>query len=249
MVEQRASSSLVGGAPADPSARTQRYLLAGLLASLLLWNLPYGWVLLYPFKLFATWLHEGSHAVLMVLGGAGVDRLDIYRDTSGLAIPHAGVTAAAQAVISSAGYMGTAFFGALFLVLGRTRRGARVVLLVLAGLLAASAAFWVRNRFGLVAVMTGAMALGLAGWLAGPGLAAFVVNFLAAQACILAVLDIRVLFAATVYVDGKPYAQSDAHIVADIIGGPYWVWAAMWMAWSFGLFYLALRLMRRKRSS
>ena len=44
-----------------PIALELRTLAIALLASLLLWNLPFGGVLLYPFKLLATWLHELSH--------------------------------------------------------------------------------------------------------------------------------------------------------------------------------------------
>ena len=62
-----------------------RTLAFALLASLLLWNLPVGGVLLYPFKLIATWLHELSHGLAMLVSGVGFDRVLIYRDTSGLA--------------------------------------------------------------------------------------------------------------------------------------------------------------------
>src|SRR5262245_55911325 len=62
-----------------------RTLAFALLASLLLWNLPFGGVLLYPFKLLATWLHELSHGLAMILTGVGFDHVTIYRDTSGIA--------------------------------------------------------------------------------------------------------------------------------------------------------------------
>jgi hypothetical protein len=93
--------------------------LRSLLASLLLWNLPFGGVLLYPFKLLATWLHEMSHGIVMLVTGNGLDRVTIYRDTSGLA--HAGGEAGpiALAFIATAGYMGTALWGALLLVVLR----------------------------------------------------------------------------------------------------------------------------------
>jgi hypothetical protein len=49
--------------PSEPTDRLElRTLAFALLASLLLWNLPFGGVLLYPFKLLATWLHELSTA-------------------------------------------------------------------------------------------------------------------------------------------------------------------------------------------
>jgi hypothetical protein len=223
---------------------SSRLLLAALLATLVLWNVPYGWVVLYPFKLFATWLHEMSHGLAMLLTGAGFRKMEIFRDTSGLAFPGGGVSRVAQAVVSSAGYMGTAFFGAVFLVLGRTTRGARVILMVLGAVMVLSAALWVRNAFGIAATAAGGAVLVIAGWKAGEDISGFLVNFLAAQSCINAVLDIRVLFGQTMYVNGQPHGQSDAHTVARMIGGPYWLWAALWLVWSFALFYLALRRVR-----
>src|SRR5262249_32305982 len=157
---------------------------------------------LYPFKIFATWVHESAHGVFMLLTGAGIDQLEIFPDTSGLALPVHGVTHAAQVAISSAGDMGTAAFGAVGLVLGRTARGARGVLLVVGALMAVSAALVVRNAFGLAALIGGAVAiLGIA-WLAGDRVATFLENFLAAQSCINAVLDIRILFGQNLIVDG-----------------------------------------------
>ena len=222
------------------SRGNSRLLLAALLATLVLWNVPYGWFALYPFKVFATWLHEMSHGVAMLVTGAGFRKMEIFRDTSGLAFPDGGVSRAAQAFISSAGYMGTAFFGAMFLVLGRTARGARKILLALGAVMALSALLWVRNTFGIAATAAGGAILALAGWKAGEAAAGFLVNFLAAQSCINAVLDIRVLFGQTMYVNGQPHGQSDAHTVARMIGGPYWIWAASWLVWSFALFYVAL---------
>ena len=51
------------------SVPTQRRALAiALLASLVLWNLPFGGFLLYPFKLLATWMHELSHGIVIRTG-------------------------------------------------------------------------------------------------------------------------------------------------------------------------------------
>jgi hypothetical protein len=224
---------------------TDRLLPAALLVTLILWNVPYGWAALYPFKLFATWLHESSHAAVMLLVGAGLDRLDIFRDTSGLATPLRGVTAPAQAAISSAGYMGTAFFGALFLILGRTARGARWVLFGIGAAMLVVVAIGVRNPFGVVALVAEAVALGSVARWGGEAWAAFLVNLLAAQSCINAVLDIRVLFGSEMYVDGQVRAVSDADAMARVVFGPAALWAVLWLAWSFGLFYVALRVVRR----
>jgi len=46
--------------PGRAGGRELRPLGIVLLASLLLWQLPFGGFVLYPFKLLGTWLHEGS---------------------------------------------------------------------------------------------------------------------------------------------------------------------------------------------
>jgi hypothetical protein len=232
--------------PVATLGRGNALLMAALLVTLLLWNLPYGQYALYPFKLFATWLHETSHGLVMLVTGAGFDRMLIYRDTSGLAYPDRGVTTAAQAAISSAGYVGTAFFGALFLVLGRTPRGARVVLLVLATVMAMSAIMFVRNTFGIVTVSLFAVTLVVIAVRTGEHGAALVVNFLAAQSCINAVLDIRVLYGSALMVNGQFSGSSDAHTMARAVGGAPWLWATIWLTWSFLLFFVALRYTRLK---
>jgi hypothetical protein len=228
--------------PKEPTGN--RLLVVALLVTLVLWNVPYGWVALYPFKLFATWLHESAHGLMMVATGAGLGRLEIFRDTSGLAHAARGVGPLAQTLISSAGYMGTALCGALFLVLGRSDRGGRGVLLILSSLMILTVLLAIRNGFGAAAVGAEAVALAALAIWGGERLTAFAVSLLAAQSSINAVLDIRILFGATRVVDGRPHRVSDADAVAAILGGPPALWAALWLFWSFGLFYLALRWTR-----
>lgn len=220
----------------------QRALVLALLASLLLWNLPFGGVVMYPFKLFATWLHETSHGVVMLLSGAGFDHLEIYRDTSGLAQAKRPVGSAGRAAIASAGYLGTAAFGALFMVVGQSRRGARLVLVALGGALALSALLFVQNDFGIAATAIAAGACGALAIFSHDGLSMLVVNFVAAQACVHALLDIRVLFRAHMVINGEIVGASDAHNMAAATFGDHWLWAGSWLAFSALAFYVALRL-------
>jgi hypothetical protein len=234
--------------PARPATlrHGNAWLALALLATLLLWNVPYGQYALYPFKLFATWLHESSHGLVMLITGAGFDHMAVFRDTSGLAYPNHGVTPAAQAAISSAGYVGTGFFGALFLALGRTPRGTRIVLAIVSLAMLLTAALFIRNSFGVSVIVFGGVVLGILAWKAQEPAAAFVLNFLAAQSCINAVLDIRVLFGSSMIVNGQVQGRSDAHTMADTVGGPPAMWATIWLGWSFLMFFVALRYTRLK---
>jgi Peptidase M50B-like len=226
--------------------------VVALLASLLLWNLPFGGLVLYPFKLIATWLHEMSHGVVMLLSGAGFSHLDIYRDTSGIAYAQRGVGGFGRAAIASAGYMGAALLGASLLVLGQSARRARAILVGFAIALALSLVFWVRNDFGMAAVVAGALACIALARFAGEKTALLLVNFVAAQACINAVLDIRVLFRPTLVIDGEVVRVSDAHNMAAASFGSHWLWAGVWLAFSFACFFVALRvthLAQRRREN
>ena len=219
-----------------------RALFLALLASLLLWNLPFGGLVLFPFKLFATWLHESAHGLIMIVTGVGFDHMEIYRDASGLAFMRGGAGPTAAGFIAAAGYMGAPLLGALFLVLGQTRRGARSILLALAILLGVSALLFVRNDFGLTAVGIGAGACLAAAVFAPEWLAILLVNFVAAQACINAVLDIRVLFRTNLVVNGINVGGSDAHNMAAVTFGTASTWAAIWLGFSLLAFFVALRL-------
>jgi hypothetical protein len=233
-----------------------RTVAIALLASLLLWNLPFGGVLLYPFKLFATWLHEMSHGLLMLVTGNGLDRVVIYRDTSGLAHASDQAGPTALAFIAASGYMGTSLWGALLLVVTPTARSARIAMLVLAGLLALSAMLVIatpkHDAFGLYAV--GGMAAVVAGAaiLLPPRWRIAVAHFIAAQSCVNALLDIRVLFRPQQIVNGMP-TESDAHSMARATFGTdaqwaLWFWAIVWLLWSLVVLYVALRLSARSVS-
>jgi preprotein translocase subunit SecG len=228
-----------------------RTVAFALLASLLLWNLPFGGLLLYPFKLLATWLHEASHGLAMILTGVGFDHLTIYRDTSGLAYGTSEAGGVGSAVIAAAGYMGTPLWGAVLLVVTPNARLARWALLVLGTLLVGTALTVIGTPEG---DMFGPWAVGAIG--AACAAAAFLVpapwrlaiaHFIAAQSCVNAILDIRVLLRPSQVVGGKVAGASDAHNMAAATFGTtatwaVWLWAIMWLLWSLLVLYIALRL-------
>ncbi len=224
-----------------------RTLAIALLASLLLWNLPFGGVLLYPFKVLATWLHELSHGLAMTITGAGFDYVRIYRDTSGLAYAKSSVGPFGSAVIAAAGYMGTPLWGALLFVVTPNPQAARKALLVFAALLVGTAIAVVGDDFGAWACAAIGGALALCAIALPAGWRLLVAHFLAAQACVNALLDIRVLLRPSQVVDGHDAGASDAHNMALATFGTtanwaVWTWAIAWLLWSLVVLYAALRV-------
>jgi hypothetical protein len=234
-----------------PDRLELRTLAFALLASLLLWNLPFGGVLLYPFKLLATWLHEMSHGLSMVLTGVGFDHVTIYRDTSGLAYGTNEAGPVGRAVIAAAGYMGTPLWGALLLVVTPNARLARWALLLLAALLIGTSLTVIDIPSGDTFGPWGVGAIGTACAAAALATPArwrlAIAHFVAAQSCVNSILDIRVLLRPSQVVGGKVAGASDAHNMAAATFGTtatwaVWLWAIVWLLWSLGVLYIALRL-------
>lgn len=236
-----------------------RTLALALIASLLLWNLPYGGVALYPFKILATWLHEMSHGVVMIATGAQLDRVVIYRDTSGLSYAVWAISAPGTACIAAAGYMGTALWGAVLLVATPTAKAARIALLVIAVLMLVTAVLAIvptpeEGHFGQWAVAAIAGGLAVCAIVLPPRARVFCAHFIAAQACINALLDIRVLLRPMQAVNGILSGNSDATSMAQNTFGvrarwAVWFWAIVWLVWSLAVLFAALRVSQRLSES
>lgn len=226
-----------------------RPLGLALVIGVLLLQVPYGWYVLYPFKLLGTWLHEGGHALAMIATGAGFGSLEIFADGSGLAYSHHAARPWSLAVIAPAGYMGAPLAGVILVAL-TSRDRARLGLAILGGALAVTAALSIANGFGQLAIgATGAAILVVAA-VPRPDWHRGALALLAAQACVGALVDIRVLFQTTLVVDGQVVRGSDAHQMALATLGTdaTWavrLWATLWLIWSIAILYWVLRRLRR----
>src|SRR4029079_4828727 len=98
-----------------------RWLLLAILLTVLLFFMPFAQVVTYPFLIFSTFIHETSHALTALLTGGRVESLIVSLNGSGVTYTRGGV----QLLISSAGYIGTALFGGVLLVISRRREYVR----------------------------------------------------------------------------------------------------------------------------
>jgi hypothetical protein len=219
----------------------ERALVLALLLSMFLWSLPFGGIVLYPFKLLATWTHEMCHGLVMLLAGVGFHYLEVFRDTSGVAHSERSI-GGAVVFVASAGYMGASLLGGFLLVVIQRWNRPRIVLLGLGLALGLSLLLWVDNDFGQGAVAIWALVLIVLARLLPAAGASFLATFLAAQACINAVLDVRILFSPLLVIHGEIVQVSDAHTMSVAVFGPPWMWAVVWLLWSFVCLYVALRL-------
>jgi len=219
-----------------------RRLLLVLLLSILMMNIPYVQYAFYPFKIFATWIHEMFHGVTALVFGGSIEKVTIHADPSGLtwyALPLGSSTG--QFFTASMGYMGTSLFGALLLILRRNKRAQQGILLLIGIAILLTVIFYIRNTFGIVSMLALAAAFVFLALYLSNNYAELFVHLLAAQCCLNALLDIKVLYSVT-------KGRSDAHAVAEQIGLWPWFWASIWLLLSLGIFYGAWRLSRGGKS-
>jgi hypothetical protein len=219
--------------------RTGNWFWAAVAVSLVVSLTPWAAFLLYPFKLFTTWVHECGHAVATLLVGGRVNSITIRPDTSGLTLSLVPAGRMAQGIVASAGYLGAAAVGCLLMAATRVERWAHLILLSLGVCMLVTLVFWMRNLFGAVVVLAWGLALVM---FARRGMAQavrFFLSLLALQVALNSVYDIRVLF-----LIGR--RQSDAATMERLFLLPSWLWATAWMLMSVAMLGATLWVTRER---
>ncbi len=224
---------------AEDARESVRTLLISVGLAVALSFVPYANLLLYPFRLFVTFIHEGGHAVAALATGNSVQSLSIATDGSGeVMATHDGFLSGL--FISSAGYLGATLYGAALLVLIRHKIAARAILIATAifiGLM--SLRFGYSNPFTLVSGIVLSGALLLAAKHAQERIANFLLSFVAVQCVLNALFDLRTLLNLSSPMEAQ--VHTDALNMAQATGIPAIVWALLWIGISLGLLRLALR--------
>jgi hypothetical protein len=111
-----------------PSSRRPigNWLRAAVALSLVISFTPWAQFLLYPFKLFTTWVHECGHALMTILVGGRVMSIT-EPDTRGLTQSLGPVGRVARGLVASSGYLNAAIVGCLLMAATRVERWAHVI--------------------------------------------------------------------------------------------------------------------------
>lgn len=233
---------------ARPQAMT---LLIAAAISVILWFIPFAEILTYPFRLFVTFIHEGGHAIAALLTGNSVGSLSVAMNASGETYTTKGGLIS-QTLVASAGYLGSMAYGAVLLVMIRKAIAARVVLIgsaaiifaltIIYGLLSPIFSWGALSGIPFTFFAGTLLSIGLVAVakFAKPRVATFFVSFLAVQCVLNALLDLK-----TVFFLSSPFAPSattDAVNMANATGIPAIVWATVWIAFSFVILALVMRI-------
>ena len=216
---------------------TGNWFWAAVAVSLVVSLTPWAEFILYPFRLFTTWVHECGHALMTVLVGGRVASITIEPDASGLTHSLVPVGRISGGLVASSGYLGAAVVGCLLMAATRVEKWAPVILMGLGAFMLLTLVLWMRNVFGFVVVLAWGVVLVT---LARTGIAnalRFLLSLLAIQVALNSVYDIRALF-----LIGR--GQSDAATMARLFLLPSWVWAMSWMLISVAMLGATLWMTR-----
>lgn len=237
-------------------------LLIATLVSVFLWFVPFAEWLVYPLRLFVTFVHEGGHALTAFLLGSSVQSLSVEADGSGLVMAR-NVGWFGTLLFSSAGYLGAVAYGTLLLVLIRKAWSARILLVSSAVFVAAMTFFFgfvspVLNVFSLNIGLSSVAFTIASGILLTLGLLAvakyappkwinFSVAFLAVQCILNAFSDLKTLFFINSPLNNIEM-HTDAANMAAATGIPPIVWVFFWIFISLLLLSVGLRVYAVRQS-
>ncbi|NWG17128.1 MAG: M50 family metallopeptidase [Chloroflexi bacterium] len=222
----------------DESHRRRDLLIlaAAIVIVFILWNVPGLDFLLYPFRLFVTFVHEAGHGLAALLTGGRFIGFEIYGNGAGQAITAGG----SRAIILPAGYLGAALFGAALFYLTNRLRHTRAISVGLGALLIAlSVLFGLRSVTALlVGIAFGAVLIGL-GYKANRALNALVLNVLAILTGLNAVMDVVFLVGNSSASMGSLRNDAAAFSAEVFPLVPAAVWALVWVVLAAALLGVA----------
>ena len=241
---------------ADDAKPQVKLLLIATFLTIGLWFIPYAEYLVYPIRLFVTFIHEGSHAIVAAVTGGSVQSLTIASDGSGV-VYSAPSGFFGSILTSSAGYLGTAIFGVVLLWLMRRTVAPNKVLFgcgvfvglmtLIFGVLSPIFHFFslevgfTKVAFTVVAGLVLSGILLAASKFASRKVADFAVAFLAIQCLLNALGDLKTLFFINAPLIGSDI-QTDAGNMAAATGIPGFVWVVVWIAISVAVIALGVRM-------
>jgi hypothetical protein len=113
------------------------FLLVAVGVTVLLYQVPYGRYVVYPFSMLATWFHEMGHGMTALLLGGSFNKIEITLDLGGVATNSVS-NGFFQGLVALGGLLGPAVAGSALILLGRRRSLTAPTLYLLGGSMIAS---------------------------------------------------------------------------------------------------------------
>lgn len=227
----------------DVPGHSRRLLILAAIFTLVVWQLPFGDLVLYPLTLLATYAHEMGHGLTAIVVGGRFESFAMFPDGSGLAAWTGDVGRIGRAMVAAGGLLGPSIAGAFLLVISRNSQRAPLILFGIALFMLVTVALFVRNGFGILFVLCVAGIL-LAISRSWPRLAPFTVQLIGVQLTLALFRDVDYMFSAGGIVGGRAH-PSDSAAISQALLGPYWLWGGLVAATAAACLFLGLRFALR----
>lgn len=191
-------------------------------------------VILYPFRLMVTYVHEMGHGLAAILSGGKFESFHVLGNGAGAAFTDGGN----RHLILPAGYLGTALFGAVLLyACNRIKRVRWVamacgIFFTVTALLFAGTGTWnevaaFTSFFAMFVGVIIGMVFMAVGWLGSPMVNVFVLNLLAFTVGFNALSDL--IFLMNYQTASLGDVPNDAAAMAKLTNMPTMAWIIIWL--------------------
>lgn len=197
--------------------------------------IPFGNIIFYPIDLFATYIHEISHAFTTIITGGKAYQISISPDTSGFAMSSGGW----RFFSVQAGYLGTAIVGGILLYLTATEspKIAKYTLGFITLIMLLCLIFFARDLFTIAATIFYIIVIGFVVMKANDFICQIFLGFLAIQCCFNSIESIKIVLGLAMK---GASITSDAYKMQEMTFIPAPVWAIFWFLISLVIFGLVL---------
>jgi hypothetical protein len=227
--------------------------LFAFVAVAILWNVQELDVVVYPLRLFVTYIHEAGHSLAALITGGHVEGFTVSPNGSGLAITAGGT----RSLILPAGYLGAAFFGSmLFFLSNRIPRWVNNLAISIGLFMVIFTGMFARpDETGSLTALVIGVGFGvmmiLFGWKAPRLINQFLLNTLAVMTALNAVLDVWYLVSnsssarGTVQNDATAFSREITPILPGSIIAFIWSIAAVLM-FGFAVYMGTIKPLRQE---
>jgi hypothetical protein len=218
------------------------WLILFAVLTIVLWNIPNGKLIFYPFTILGTWFHEMGHGLTAMILGGSFNRLELYQNGSGLAQFSHNFGNIKLGLTAAAGPFGPTIAGAILILASANKKMTQAVLVVLSLIMLASLVIWVRPVFstGFLVILLLCIIIGYVSIKTNYKTQTIILQFLGVQAFSSVYISIGYLFSKGGIIGNAQY-YSDTQVMADNLLLPFWFWGAAIIAFSVIMIYFSFK--------
>lgn len=218
--------------------------------TIIIWQFPEGYYILYPFTILGTWFHEMGHGISAIITGGNFILLEIFPNGSGLARHTQGdfLGVFGQAFVAASGPIGPTIAGSIFLISSKRENLSRLLLLLFSLVLLISMILWIRSIFAIGILSLFCIATFFLSIVKNPRIPVITLQFFGVQAFASVYQSFDYLFTEGAVIDGKQYLSDTAYI-AQVLYLPYWFWGGTIILFSIIMIYISLKILLKEPKS